>query len=88
MISTLQGKKKYLYLKHIETAHPSALRTRRYAIPQGLHRSTPITVGLSRVELLTSRLSGVRSNHLSYRPNSFEEFGMRADKLKKVCTAE
>ena len=25
-------------------------------------------VGLSRVELLTSRLSGVRSNHLSYRP--------------------
>jgi hypothetical protein len=28
-------------------------------------------VGLSRVELLTSRLSGVRSNHLSYRPNSF-----------------
>jgi hypothetical protein len=28
------------------------------------------TVGLSRVELLTSRLSGVRSNHLSYRPRS------------------
>ena len=27
-------------------------------------------VGLSRVELLTSRLSGVRSNHLSYRPSS------------------
>lgn len=25
-------------------------------------------VGLSRIELLTSRLSGVRSNHLSYRP--------------------
>ena len=26
------------------------------------------TVGLGRVELPTSRLSGVRSNHLSYRP--------------------
>ena len=35
----------------------------------GRHNSvaTP-DVGLSRVELLTSRLSGVRSNHLSYRP--------------------
>ena len=26
-------------------------------------------VGLGRVELPTSRLSGVRSNHLSYRPS-------------------
>ena len=26
-------------------------------------------MGLGRVELPTSRLSGVRSNHLSYRPN-------------------
>ena len=26
-------------------------------------------VGLTRVELVTSRLSGVRSNQLSYRPN-------------------
>ena len=29
-----------------------------------------LCVGLSRVELLTSRLSGVRSNQLSYRPKS------------------
>jgi hypothetical protein len=28
-------------------------------------------VGLSRIELLTSRLSGVRSNQLSYRPIDF-----------------
>ncbi len=28
-------------------------------------------VGLGRLELPTSPLSGVRSNHLSYRPNSF-----------------
>jgi hypothetical protein len=28
------------------------------------------SVGLVRVELTTSRLSGVRSNHLSYRPTS------------------
>jgi hypothetical protein len=27
-------------------------------------------MGLGRVELPTSRLSGVRSNHLSYRPRS------------------
>ena len=26
-------------------------------------------VGLGRIELPTSRLSGVRSNHLSYRPD-------------------
>ena len=29
---------------------------------------SPLTMGLGRVELPTSRLSGVRSNHLSYRP--------------------
>ena len=28
----------------------------------------PMMVGLGRIELPTSRLSGVRSNHLSYRP--------------------
>jgi hypothetical protein len=32
--------------------------------PPGPHRM----VGLGRLELPTSRLSGVRSNHLSYRP--------------------
>ena len=35
-------------------------------------RKHPVTliqmVGLDRIELSTSRLSGVRSNHLSYRP--------------------
>ena len=31
--------------------------------------SLPIMVGLGRIELPTSRLSGVRSNHLSYRPD-------------------
>ena len=30
--------------------------------------SNSVLVGLGRVELPTSRLSGVRSNHLSYRP--------------------
>jgi hypothetical protein len=29
-----------------------------------------LLVGLDRLELSTSRLSGVRSNHLSYRPSS------------------
>jgi hypothetical protein len=32
-----------------------------------------ILVGLGRVELPTSPLSGVRSSHLSYRPGSFTE---------------
>ena len=30
---------------------------------------TPKLVGLGRLELPTLRLSGVRSNHLSYKPN-------------------
>ncbi len=34
-------------------------------------------VGLGRLELPTSRLSGVRSNHLSYRPQSIETVGYR-----------
>ena len=29
-----------------------------------------LVVGLGRLELPTSRLSGVRSNHLSYRPDN------------------
>ena len=35
--------------------------SRKYATPDSL-------VGLGRLELPTSRLSGVRSNHLSYKP--------------------
>ena len=31
----------------------------------------PDLVGLERLELSTSRLSGVRSNHLSYRPETY-----------------
>jgi hypothetical protein len=30
--------------------------------------SSQVLVGLTRLELVTSRLSGARSNHLSYRP--------------------
>ena len=30
-------------------------------------------VGLGRLELPTSRLSGVRSNHLSYKPLNFKD---------------
>jgi hypothetical protein len=39
-------------------------------------------MGLGRVELPTSRLSGVRSNHLSYRP------GTRAAGIRKSFEAE
>jgi hypothetical protein len=37
-------------------------------------------VGLGRVELPTSRLSGVRSNHLSYRPDGVR-FGKYSEKI-------
>ena len=41
--------------------------------PAEMHRWSScfrlIMVGLGRLELPTSRLSGVRSNHLSYRPD-------------------
>ena len=35
-------------------------------------------VGLERLELSTSRLSGVRSNHLSYRPETYSLNSQRA----------
>ena len=43
---------------------------RREQFARGMS-SVPIMVGLGRLELPTSRLSGVRSNHLSYRPPLF-----------------
>jgi hypothetical protein len=39
-----------------------------------------INMGLGRVELPTSRLSGVRSNHLSYRPDGVR-LGIRSEKF-------
>jgi hypothetical protein len=41
----------------------------RFASKFTLFRSPDRMVGLGRLELPTSPLSGVRSNHLSYRPN-------------------
>ena len=38
-------------------------------MPARLFGNSRAVVGLGRVELPTSRLSGVRSNHLSYRPD-------------------
>src|SRR5688572_19379510 len=50
-----------------EKAEVDASRRRKKSAPLGdSQRST--SMGLGRVELPTSRLSGVRSNHLSYRP--------------------
>ena len=50
-----------------ERARTDDLLRARQALSQLSY--TPDMVGLGRFELPTSRLSGVRSNQLSYRPN-------------------
>ena len=49
---------------HAWVTYPNSLE---YPFKHGL---SVFVVGLDRLELSTSRLSGVRSNHLSYRPSS------------------
>ena len=44
---------------------------------------TPVLVGLGRLELPTLRLSGVRSNHLSYKPS--KGFATLIFFLKRIC---
>ena len=41
-------------------------------------------MGLTRVELVTSRLSGVRSNHLSYRPRTIVNWEWRIHNSQSV----
>ena len=52
---------------------PKARAPCREKIPArtALSLYAPDLVGLERLELSTSRLSGVRSNHLSYRPETY-----------------
>ena len=45
---------------------------------------TPKLVGLGRLELPTLRLSGVRSNHLSYKPIT-KGSATLASLLKRIC---
>jgi hypothetical protein len=61
------------------SALPTELRPLKGA--ERLHEAYPIVVGLDRLELSTSRLSGVRSNHLSYRP----EGRVRSSKKIRHC---
>ncbi len=44
-----------------------------------------LLVGLGRVELPTSPLSGVRSNQLSYRPVSMQRVIGRPDRFSHLC---
>jgi hypothetical protein len=46
-----------------------------------------LIVGLSGIEPLTSRLSGVRSNHLSYRP-SYKTIMKRTDEPELIKKKE
>src|ERR1700691_2903532 len=47
----------------------------------------PPLVGLGRVELPTSPLSGVRSSHLSYRPMGFQTGGAGRDRTGDLLNA-
>ena len=51
-------------------------------------RRPPTVVGLSRFERLTSPLSGVRSNQLSYRPLQPVPDRERPESLKSTCSEE
>jgi hypothetical protein len=57
----------------LRSPFPGVVKEQRYAHAYLVRfvAATPL-VGLVRVELTTSRLSGVRSNHLSYRPRCWE----------------
>src|SRR5213078_2699810 len=59
----------------VARAYSSPRRVRVTSLRDAVARRLFAVVGLSGVEPLTSRLSGVRSNHLSYRP--MEDFGIR-----------
>ena len=64
------------------------LRLAKPALSQLSYSPVSMVVGLGRFELPTSRLSGVRSNHLSYRPgralglNSIAKTGPQDRSLK------
>jgi hypothetical protein len=57
-------------------------------------RTSRVVVGLGRLERPTSPLSGVRSNHLSYRPSTIERFAPRSRYLVRkrneggICPAK
>ena len=54
----------------------SALRTFRFDMRLESDQIDNAMVGLGRLERPTSPLSGVRSNHLSYRPRMIEHASM------------
>src|ERR1700682_6021985 len=63
----------------IRLGTPLQIRNRKSEIPNSL-------VGLGRFELPTSRLSGVRSNQLSYRPISFlSDFAAKKSHTSEEC---
>ena len=65
-------------------------------VPKGhaSRQNVPSMVGLGRLERPTSPLSGVRSNHLSYRPSTIERFAPRSRYLVRkrneggICPAK
>ena len=71
MTSCVQGRRSPTELHPQHFAHfivRSQSRSHKLYRPPTLNSSLTV-VGLDRLELSTSRLSGVRSNHLSYRPS-------------------
>ena len=66
------------------TALPTELRPRKKFNAHQTSRRTRNLVGLDRLELSTSPLSGVRSNHLSYRPQITRNRWM-ADRVERAA---
>ena len=67
-------------LDHIILPSPTLYYVKKLAEP--LLRNSAMVVGLIRLELMTSCLSGTRSNHLSYRPKIIKDISEEKKKWK------
>ena len=79
MLYLIQLSKNILKSSGAERDRTADLRLARAALSQLSYSPPKKKVGLGRFELPTSRLSGVRSSQLSYRPNWVASENQEAD---------